>query len=81
VLGHFCNSNVIFPVIFSRFTSFLSFTEFSSSYSSFLNNYIIMVKYEMKYYWIASTIEIKMPVLACREINTNYVIFADFKSF
>ena len=39
----------------------------------------------MKYYWIASTIEIKMAVLPCREINTNklccYVSFADFKAF
>ena len=39
----------------------------------------------MKYYWIASTIEIKMTVLPCHEINTKnccfYVIFADFKSF
>ena len=36
----------------------------------------------MKYYWIASTIEIKTTVLPCCEINTkNYVIFADFKSF
>jgi hypothetical protein len=34
------------------------------------------------YYWIASTIEIKMAVLPRREINTkNYVIFAYFKSF
>ena len=36
----------------------------------------------MKYYWIASTIEIKTTVLPCREINIkNYVIFADIKSF
>ena len=36
----------------------------------------------MKYYWIASTIEIKTAVLPCREINTNnYLILADFKSF
>ena len=36
----------------------------------------------MKYYWIVSTIEIKMAVLSCRKINTkNDVIFADFKSF
>ena len=35
----------------------------------------------MKYYWIATTIEIKTAVLPCREINTkNYVIFGDFKS-
>ena len=41
-----------------------------------------MVNNEMKYYWIASTIEIKTAVLPCREINTNNcVIFADFKSF
>ena len=36
----------------------------------------------MKYYWIASTLDIKTALLPCREINTkNYVIFADFKSF
>ena len=35
----------------------------------------------MKYYWIASTIEIKTVVLPCREINTKIVIFDDFKSF
>ena len=39
----------------------------------------------MKYYWIASTIEIKTAVLPCREINTKnchyYVIFADLRSF
>ena len=30
----------------------------------------------MKYYWIASTIEIKTAVLPCREINRkNYVLF------
>ena len=37
----------------------------------------------MKYYWIASRIEIKVVVLLSHEINTkNYVIygiFADFK--
>ena len=38
----------------------------------------------MKYYWIASTIEIKKAVLPCREINTKelchfYVIFSDCK--
>ena len=36
----------------------------------------------MKYYWIASTIEIKTAVLPCRENNAkNCVIVADFKSF
>ena len=36
----------------------------------------------MKYYWIASTIEIKTAALPCGGINTKkYVIFADFKSF
>ena len=28
----------------------------------------------MKYYWIASTIEIKTAVLPCREINTKYYV-------
>ena len=33
----------------------------------------------MKYYYIASTIEIKTAVLSCREINTkNYAIFVPF---
>jgi hypothetical protein len=43
----------------------------------------------MKYYWIASTTEIKTAVLPCREINrklveintNNYAIFAYFKLF
>ena len=40
----------------------------------------------MRYYWIASTIEIKTTVLPCCEINTQklchfYDTFADFKSF
>ena len=36
----------------------------------------------MKYYWIASTIEIKTAELPCLEINMkNYVILADIKSF
>ena len=36
----------------------------------------------MKYYWIASNIEMKTAVLPCREINTKKsVIVADFKSF
>ena len=35
----------------------------------------------MKYYWIASTIEMKTDALPSHEINTKIVIFADFKSF
>ena len=36
----------------------------------------------MKYYWIASTVEIKTTVLPYCEINTkNYVIFGDYKLF
>ena len=33
----------------------------------------------MKYYWIASTIEIKTAVLPCPETNKKIVILADFK--
>ena len=35
--------------------------------------------YKMKYYWIASTIEIKTTVLPCREIyKQNDVVFMSF---
>ena len=36
----------------------------------------------MKYYWTASTIEIKTAVPPYREINViNYVIFSNFRPF
>ena len=35
----------------------------------------------MKYYWIASTIEINTSVLPCHEIDTNIVIFVIFAGF
>ena len=50
--------------IFKVYFIFKSFSQvllsFPVIYSSFLNNYIIMVNSEMKYYWIASIIKMKM---------------------